>query len=95
MNASFEDVVVFDQMLDQNESWADAFTAFSTKRKPDADAIADLALDNFVEMRDSVANPNFQLKRQIEMRLESAFAKAESSTNSFIDNSSITFNRGR
>ncbi|MEP6036510.1 MAG: kynurenine 3-monooxygenase, partial [Nonlabens ulvanivorans] len=43
----------------------------------DADAIADLALDNFVEMRDSVANPNFQLKRQIEMRLEAAFAKAE------------------
>ena len=77
MNASFEDVVVFDQILDQNESWADAFTAFSKKRKPDADAIADLALDNFVEMRDSVANPNFQLKRQIEMRLESAFAKAE------------------
>ncbi|MFB0903341.1 MAG: NAD(P)/FAD-dependent oxidoreductase [Nonlabens sp.] len=77
MNASFEDVVVFDEMLNQNETWADAFTAFSTKRKPDADAIANLALDNFVEMRDSVANPNFQLKRQIEMRLESAFTKAK------------------
>jgi len=77
MNASFEDVVVFDQMLDQNDTWANAFNAFSKLRKPDADAIADLALDNFVEMRDSVANPNFQLKRQIEMRLESAFAKAK------------------
>ncbi|GAL00285.1 Kynurenine 3-monooxygenase [Nonlabens ulvanivorans] len=77
MNASFEDVVVFDEMLDQHENWSDAFDAFSKTRKPDADAIADLALDNFVEMRDSVANPNFQLKRQIEMRLEAAFAKAE------------------
>jgi kynurenine 3-monooxygenase len=77
MNASFEDVVVFNEMLDQNETWAEAFTSFSTKRKPDADAIANLALDNFVEMRDSVANPNFQLKRQIEMRLEGAFAKTE------------------
>lgn len=77
MNASFEDVVVFDEMLDNNESWADAFDAFSKTRKPDADAIADLALDNFIEMRDSVAHPDFQLKRQIEMRLESAFAKAK------------------
>ncbi len=77
MNASFEDVVVFDKLIDEHENWSDAFKAFSTNRKPDADAIADLALDNFVEMRDSVANPNFQLKRQIEMRLEAAFAKAE------------------
>ena len=77
MNASFEDVVVLDNMLDKHDLWKDAFNAFSTARKPDANAIADLALDNFIEMRDSVANPNFQLKRQIEMRLEAAFAKAE------------------
>lgn len=77
MNASFEDVVVFDQLLEKHESWEDAFSAFSTARKPDADAIAELALDNFVEMRDSVAHPDFQKKRQIEMRLEGAFAKAE------------------
>jgi kynurenine 3-monooxygenase len=77
MNASFEDVVVLDTMLDKQDLWEDAFSAFSTTRKPDANAIADLALDNFIEMRDSVANPNFQSKRQIEMRLESAFAKAE------------------
>lgn len=77
MNASFEDVVVLDQILDTSDTWQDAFLKFSITRKPDADAIADLALDNFTEMRDSVANPNFQLKRQIEMRLEAAFAKAE------------------
>jgi len=77
MNTSFEDVVVFDEMLEKHESWADAFDAFSKTRKPDADAIADLALDNFIEMRDSVAHPDFQLKRQIEMKLENAFAKAE------------------
>ncbi|WP_298955569.1 NAD(P)/FAD-dependent oxidoreductase [uncultured Nonlabens sp.] len=77
MNASFEDVLVFDKMIDANKTWADTFDSFYNTRKPDADAIANLALDNFVEMRDSVANPNFQIKRQIEMRLESAFAKAE------------------
>ncbi len=77
MNASFEDVVALDKLLDKHDTWASAFEAFSTSRKPQANAIADLALDNFVEMRDSVAHPNFQLKRQIEMRLEAAFAKAE------------------
>lgn len=75
MNASFEDVLVFDKMIDKHSNWQDAFTAFSDVRKSDADAIADLALDNFVEMRDSVADPNFQLKRQIEMRLEGAYSK--------------------
>ncbi|WP_124981743.1 FAD-dependent oxidoreductase [Nonlabens xiamenensis] len=77
MNASFEDVSIFDQLLDKHEIWGELFQAFSKQRKPDADAIADLALDNFVEMRDSVAHPNFKTKRQIEMKLESAFAKAQ------------------
>lgn len=77
MNASFEDVVVLDELLAKNDTWQQAFEEFSTSRKPDSDAIADLALDNFVEMRDSVAHPDFQKKRQIEMRLESAFAKAK------------------
>jgi kynurenine 3-monooxygenase len=80
MNASFEDVTVLDSILDQHETWDAAFEQFSELRKPDADAIADLALDNFIEMRDSVAHPDFQKKRQIEMRLESAFAKAEYSS---------------
>ncbi len=80
MNASFEDVTVLDKVMVQNTTWADAFEQFARERKPDADAIADLALDNFVEMRDSVAHPDFQKKRQIEMRLESAFAKAEYSS---------------
>jgi kynurenine 3-monooxygenase len=77
MNASFEDVAVLDGLIAKNDTWQEAFEEFSTSRKPDSDAIADLALDNFVEMRDSVANPDFQKKRQIEMRLESAFAKAD------------------
>ncbi len=76
MNASFEDVAVLDALIDAQDSWEKVLNQFSQLRKPDADAIADLALDNFVEMRDSVAHPDFQKKRQIEMRLESAFAKA-------------------
>ena len=77
MNASFEDVVDFDLTLDRNKYWSKAFSDFAETRKPNTDAIADLALDNFIEMRDSVANSDFKKKRQIEMLLESHFAKEE------------------
>ena len=77
MNASFEDVSILDRILEESSNWHDAFAKFTKIRKPDADAIADLAVDNFIEMRDSVANPLFQEKRKIEMQLEGAFAKAE------------------
>ncbi|WP_194849951.1 FAD-dependent oxidoreductase [Nonlabens antarcticus] len=80
MNAGFEDVLVFDKILDQADTWPEALKRFSEERKPDTDAIADLALDNFVEMRDSVSHPDFQIKRAIEMKLEAAYAKAEYSS---------------
>jgi len=71
MNASFEDVVEFDKYLDNhNGDWEATFTIFEKSRKKDTDAIADLALDNFVEMRDHIANPIFQQKRKLETLLE-------------------------
>lgn len=71
MNASFEDVVEFDRFLDQhNGDWEKTFKAFQRKRKIDTDGIADLAIDNFHEMKDHVANPLFQKKRALEMTLE-------------------------
>tara|TARA_Y100000034_G_scaffold29585_2_gene35826 strand:- start:105589 stop:106998 length:1410 start_codon:yes stop_codon:yes gene_type:complete len=74
MNASFEDVVVFDQILDQNlDSWEDVFREYQKVRKVNTDSIADLAIDNFYEMRDHVANPLFKEKRKIEMDLEKHF----------------------
>ena len=74
MNASFEDVVEFDAFLDQHQGdWEATFKAFETHRKVDTDAIADLAIDNFHEMKDHVANPISQEKRKIEMALETEF----------------------
>jgi kynurenine 3-monooxygenase len=76
MNASFEDVVEFDKVLDQNlESWEAVFETYEATRKKDTDAIADLAIDNFYEMKGHVANPIFQEKRKIEMALEKQFPK--------------------
>jgi len=74
MNASFEDVVEFDAFLNVHQGdWGATFKAFETHRKQDTDAIADLAIDNFHEMKDHIANPLFQEKRKIEMALEADF----------------------
>jgi len=65
MNAGFEDCTVLAQLLeDYNNNWAKVLPAFSEHRKKDGDAIATLALNNFVEMRDSVVDPNFLAKKQ-------------------------------
>ncbi len=74
MNASFEDVVELDTVLDTFESnWENIFSTYEKRRKKDTDAIADLALDNFHEMKAHVANPIFKEKRKLEMALERLF----------------------
>lgn len=74
MNCSFEDVVVLDELIEKcNGDWATVFENYNTLRKPNCDAIADLAVDNFYEMRDATANPTFQLKRQLETKLETTY----------------------
>ncbi|MCC1483960.1 FAD-dependent oxidoreductase [Winogradskyella immobilis] len=88
MNASFEDVVEFDKVLDKNlDNWEATFKAYEKNRKKDTDAIADLAVDNFHEMKDHVGQAIFQEKRKIEMALEKAFPKDYSSKYSL-----VTFN---
>jgi kynurenine 3-monooxygenase len=74
MNASFEDCVVLDQCMDSyGDDWLRVLTQYQKLRKPNADAIADLAEDNFYEMRDATANPVFNLKRKIELELEQRY----------------------
>ena len=87
MNASFEDVVVFDELLDKMKGDLRAtIETYDSYRKKDADAIADLAIDNFYEMRDHVANPVFQKKRKLEMNLEQTYPDYQSKY------SMVTFN---
>ena len=69
MNAGFEDVYYLMQLLPHAHTWEDLFTRFFHQRKPMADAIAQLALDNFIEMRDRVADPDFQWQKKIDARL--------------------------
>jgi len=71
MNCALEDCVVLDQLIqDHDHDWDKILPAYQKQRKVDADAIADLAEDNFYEMRDGTADPVFNDKRIIELRLE-------------------------
>ncbi len=72
MNCGFEDCSVLDHLLVKHgNNWAEVLVEFQSLRKPDADAIADLALENFIEMRDKVGDPAFLLQKKI----ENAFSK--------------------
>ena len=76
MNASFEDVRVFDDVLNELEGkadWEQIFTHFQNLRVKNANAIADLAIDNFHEMQDRVDDADFIKKRKLEMKLEQTF----------------------
>lgn len=71
MNCAFEDCVVLDRIIAKHDhNWDLILPAYQEERKKDADAIGDLAIDNFFEMRDDTANPVFNRKRQIELQLE-------------------------
>jgi kynurenine 3-monooxygenase len=70
MNAGFEDCRILNGLLDEfSDDWEKVLSAFQENRKPDADAIAQLALDNFIEMRDLVADREFLLRKKIEAKL--------------------------
>jgi kynurenine 3-monooxygenase len=72
MNCGFEDCVVLDEVLAETRDLSAAFADFARRRKPNADAIAEMAVENFVEMRDSVADARFLLEKSIERRLLNA-----------------------
>jgi kynurenine 3-monooxygenase len=73
MNCGFEDCVTLEACLGRHSRWEDAFEEFFRLRKPNADAIADMAVENFVEMRDKTADPRFLLEKAVEKVLLKAF----------------------
>jgi kynurenine 3-monooxygenase len=74
MNAGFEDCRILNDLLEQHQDdWQKVLPEFQQQRKPDADAIAQLALDNFIEMRDLVDDPQFILRKKIEAKLHQLY----------------------
>ena len=72
MNSGYEDCKVLNDLLNEHgdDNWGTVLNAYGRARKPNGDAIADLSLRNFVEMRDLVADPRFILRKKIEGRLQ-------------------------
>jgi kynurenine 3-monooxygenase len=70
MNCCFEDCVEFDAGLDRHDSWQALFADFEARRKPNTDAIAAMALENYAEMREHVADPGFRLRQALALALE-------------------------
>jgi kynurenine 3-monooxygenase len=70
MNCCFEDCAELHRMLEATGDWSRAFRAFEHERKPNTDAIAAMALENYVEMRDTVRDPKFMLRKELAFELE-------------------------
>jgi kynurenine 3-monooxygenase len=75
MNCGFEDVNELDELLNEyDQNWDAALEKFQVQRKPNADAILDLALYNYIEMRDLSGRPDFQLRLKIEKKIAEKFS---------------------
>jgi kynurenine 3-monooxygenase len=74
INCGFEDCTSLLALLDQQGAdWARVFSDFEMARKVNTDAIADLAVENFVEMRDRVADPRFLFRKRVELALQAKY----------------------
>ncbi len=74
MNAGFEDCSVLNDLIERyDHNWATILKQFQTLRKPDADAIADLAVNNFTEMQEKTADAHFLLQKKIEAKLHEKY----------------------
>ena len=76
MNSGFEDVRLFVEMAEEmNWEWEKVLPQYSSFRKKDADAISELALHNFIEMRDHVGDPNFLKRKKLEAQIQEQYPK--------------------
>ncbi|MDP2040406.1 MAG: NAD(P)/FAD-dependent oxidoreductase [Algoriphagus sp.] len=77
MNCGFEDCSILNGLIEKlgTNAWDLVFEKFQKKRKPDTDAICQLAMENFIEMRDSVSSPKFLLRKKIEAKLHELYPK--------------------
>jgi kynurenine 3-monooxygenase len=73
MNAAFEDCTVLDALLGECEDFGELFARYEAQRRPDTEAIAQMALENYGEMRDAVRDAGFLRRKELAMALERRF----------------------
>jgi kynurenine 3-monooxygenase len=96
MNCGFEDCTVLDGLIEEHgPDWETLFPIFDRARKPNADAIAEMALENFDEMRDHVGDRRFRLRKEVEHRLETEWPGEYRSRYSMVMYSDIPYEVAR
>jgi len=70
MNCCFEDCLEFDACVAREATWESAFERFYAARKPNTEAIAEMSLQNYLEMRERVSDPGFVLQQMLALELE-------------------------
>jgi len=73
MNCALEDCAQLAALLAGNDDWSEVFARFERLRRPNTDAIARMAIENYLEMRDTVRDPKFQLQKSLSLELERRF----------------------
>jgi kynurenine 3-monooxygenase len=92
MNAAFEDCTCLAECLKSHATDIErALREYETLRKDNADAIADMALDNFIEMRDKVASPWFRWKKKLEHGLHAVFPETMTPLYNMVSFSTIPY----
>lgn len=95
MNAAFEDVVCLSRLLRERGDQAEALRLYQDERKPNADAIADMALENFIEMRDSVGSPAFRYRKKLEQAVHDMFEDRVSPQYNLVSFSTVPYVEAR
>jgi kynurenine 3-monooxygenase len=73
MNCAFEDCAQLAALLASDDALERVFAKFEHMRRPNTDAIAQMAIENYLEMRDTVRDPKFQLQKMLSLELERRF----------------------
>lgn len=96
MNCGFEDAKELDDILTAtNENWDEALEKFQVQRKPNGDAIADLALYNYIEMRDLSGRADFQLRTKIEKKIAEWFPEQFMTHYGMVTFSDLSYNEAK
>ncbi len=95
MNAAFEDVRVLCSLLREDGGFDRVLPAYSEARKANADAIADMALDNFIEMRDTVADEEFLYRKRVEQALHGSMPERAQPLYNLVSFSNIPYDEAR
>jgi len=93
LNAGLEDVRILIEFMNNNSSLSEQLNLFQRKRKIDTDAIAELALQNFIEMRDLVTDELFLTKRKLESKLKKMYAEKWNTQYELVTFSSLPYSK--